>query len=887
MGQMLLWFKATVTRRFGRLAGAMAGVALTVAFIAALGVFLITSNAQMTARAIKDVPVDWQVQLAPGADAAAVRAQIDTIAQPQISEQVEFAQVQGFSASTGGTVQTTGAGKALGISDRYFAQFPAEVRPLVGPVSGVLLAQQTAANLHATLGDSVEIQRVGLRSVSVKVDGIVDLPNADSLFQAVGTPAGMAPQAPPDNVIILPEKLWHSLFDEQQVVRPDSIRLQYHLRLGLELPDNPNAAYKDVTGRANNLEARIAGSGMVGNNLASRLLAVTEDALYAQVLFLFLGIPGVILVISLTLAIAASGKARRAREQALLRVRGATVSQIMRLATVEALSAAVGGIIIGLALAVISTWFLGVPFRQMLGRQELLWLGFALLSGLALALSAMLIPAWSQARHSTVMAAKAVIRPASNPLWQRIWLDVIILAVGALEYWRTAASGYQVVLAPEGVAANSVNFEAFIAPLCLWLGGVMLAFRLLQAWLRRGRGSLAWLFKPLARSLSSLVAAALVRQQTLIVRGTLLVALAVSFAISTAVLDMTYNGQSRVDAVLTNGSDVTVTGPTAAPPGALLAELSTVPGVVAAQAMQHRYAYVGSDLQDMYGIDAPHIGEATAISDAYFGNHNAKAALAKLAAQSDAVLVSEETVQDFQLQPGDTLNLRLQFASDHQYHVVPFHFAGVVREFPTAPTDSFLVANASYIAQQTGTAAAETVLMKVRGDLAAVADKARAVVSAIPGATVTDLGTVQRAISSSLTAIDLEGLTRLELAFAILLVAGATGLILGLGLIERRRMFAILAALGAKPGQLGAFIWSEALLMLVEGLALGALLGFAVAQVLVKMLTGVFDPPPETLAVPWLYLALLAAAAIASTIIAVISAQGYSRRQVLEALRGL
>ena len=38
----------------------------------------------------------------------------------------------------------------------------------------------------------------------VRVAGVVDLPAADSLFQQVGAPAGAQPQAPPDNVVLLP-----------------------------------------------------------------------------------------------------------------------------------------------------------------------------------------------------------------------------------------------------------------------------------------------------------------------------------------------------------------------------------------------------------------------------------------------------------------------------------------------------------------------------------------------------------------------------------------------------------------------------------------------------------------------------------------------------------
>ena len=887
MFQTVMWLRGVVTHRLGRLVGTMIGVSLTVAFVATIGVFLTTSNAQMTKRAIHDVPVDWQVQLASSADERAVKAQLEKAVRPRVMERVAYAQVNGFTAQTGGTVQTTGAGKALGISQEYRHAFPGEFRPLLGSMDGVLLAQQTAANLHATIGDPVQILRVGLPPVEVRVDGIADLPNADSLFQAVGVPANVAPQAPPDNVIILPDKLWRAFFLPQMAIRPDSVRIQFHTRLGYRLPSNPNAAYLTVTRAANNLEARIAGSGIVANNLASRLLAVSGDALYARVLFLFLGLPGVILVIWLTLAIAASGSHRRAQEQALLRARGASVAQVVRLEAIEALFVGLGGVLLGVGLTLASTGLLGNSIQSLQDRSTLGWIAGASLVGLLIALGAVIIPAWSQARRATVAAARAVIRPVSGPLWQQMWLDLIALAIGGVEFWRTASSGYQVVLAPEGVAANSVNYEAFIAPLCLWIGGVLFCLRLSHGGLRRGRRALARLLTPLNRSLSGLVASSLSRQRVLVTRGIILIALAISFSVSTALFNTTYNAQSRIDAELTNGADVRVTGPTATPPSAKLAALRAMPGVVAAQPMQHRFAYVGHDLQDMYGIDPRHIGEATKIANAYFGGGDAKATLSALASTPDGVLVSEETVRDFQLQPGDRLDLRVQSARDHQYHVVPFRFVGVAREFPTAPTDSFLVVNSTYLAQQSGTVAAETVLLRTQGDPAAVAARARETMRDIPGAKVTDLGSVQRAISSSLTAVDLHGLTRLELVFAIVLVSGATGLILALGLVERRRTFAILIALGAKSAQLGAFLWGEALLMLFVGAAIGVILGLGVAQILVKVLTGIFDPPPESLAVPWGYLLALGLAAAASTIMAVIVVRASSRRQIIETLRGL
>ena len=79
------------------------------------------------------------------------------------------------------------------------------------------------------------------------------------------------------------------------------------------LPSDPGAAFIQVQEMAHNLEARITGSGVVGNNLAARLDGARKDALYAQVLFLFLGLPGAVLAILLTFSVAAWGEQRSQR----------------------------------------------------------------------------------------------------------------------------------------------------------------------------------------------------------------------------------------------------------------------------------------------------------------------------------------------------------------------------------------------------------------------------------------------------------------------------------------------------------------------------------------------------------------------------------------------
>ncbi len=868
---VLLWMRGILARRLLRVVGAIAGVALTVALFAVVGLFLVNAGNSMTARAISAVPIDWQVQLISGSDTAPIRKALDDAARVKAVHQVHYADVAGFEAQAGGTTQTTGPGQAIAFEDGYLNDFPMEVRQLSGGMDGVLVAQQTAANLHVGPGDTISINRIGLPAANVKVAGVIDLPDADSLFQAVGLPPRAAPQTPPDNVLILPRQDWQRLFDPQQKTRPDTARLQLHVRLEHDaLPPDPVSAYTFVTRAENNLEARLVGQALVADNLGARLGAVREDALYASVLFLFLGLPGIALAVVLTFAVTSSGASRRRVEQALLRIRGATTRMVLSLSAAEAAIAAIGGTMLGIGVAVL----FGTMSSSLAPDGLTLLLVGA--TGVFVGFVAFLFPAWRDARWVTVSAARRAVLRTGKPLWRRLWLDVLLLVASALFFWQSASTGYQIVLAPEGVAATSVDYKAFIAPALFWLGTALLTMRLSGSVISRNGQILRAIISPACGRLTSLVSAALSRQSERLTIGIAMTALAVSFATSTAIFNTTYNAQSRIDAELTNGSDVTVQGTSQKPAGTHLAVLATLPETAAAEPMQHRFAYVGADLQDLYGIDPARIDRATHLSDAYFSGGSAAGMLDRLAATPDGVLVSQETVQDFQLQQGDTINLRLMNAGDHQYHPVAFRFIGVAREFPTAPKDSFLVANAAYVARMTGSDASEYILMRARNDPTALARQAASVLAFEPSLRITDIGQAAHLIGSSLTAVDLGGLTTIELGFSVLMAAAAAGLMLALGFIERRRNFAILSAIGAKPRQLAAFLWSEGILILAGGLAFGLLSGVLTAWMLVKLLTGVFDPPPETLSIPWAYLAAVLCLVIASVIVAVLSARSSS-----------
>jgi len=96
------------------------------------------------------------------------------------------------------------------------------------------------------------------------------------------------------------------------------------------------------------------------------------------------------------------------------------------------------------------------------------------------------------------------------------------------------------------------------------------------------------------------------------------------------------------------------------------------------------------------------------------------------------------------------------------------------------------VANADYITKVTGSDAVGAFLIDTGGtnQSAVSADLQRRLGAA---AAITNVTEARSQVGSSLTSVNLAGLTRLELVFAVLLAASAGGIVLAVGLAERRR----------------------------------------------------------------------------------------------------
>jgi putative ABC transport system permease protein len=339
------------------------------------------------------------------------------------------------------------------------------------------------------------------------------------------------------------------------------------------------------------------------------------------------------------------------------------------------------------------------------------------------------------------------------------------------------------VLNAEGNPTVTLALTSFVAPFLLWIGGTLLLLRVVGRLLAAGRFSalLGRMFgaggELAARSLSSRAAAAS--------RAIVLMALAVSFATSTLTFDATYRQQQRVDAALSLGADLK-----AVPTTALDASAATTvsgPGVAAVSPFVDRVVYVGSEAQDLLGIDPASLPRVATLSNSFFEGTSAAAAMQALATQPDAIFVSAETAKDYSIVPGDRIRIRVPDAHG-QLHDVDFHMVGIALEFPTAPKDAFLVANLDYVATQSGNTAISFVLASANGDPSATAVGRRLG----PTWTVTDLRSTDARLANSVTSVDLAALVSLDVGFAILIASLGVALFLLAGLSERKRELATL-----------------------------------------------------------------------------------------------
>ena len=846
---------------------------LAVALLAGMILFIGNSLRSASTAALREVPLDLQAPVtsfAKDRQVATAAANQPGVAYAAAAATAPFAS---SSHSGGGLSSQTAQGAILAVPRGYsshvhtFRLLQGALRP-----GAIVLDQQMAATLQAKVGDTVRLRpRPRAPLQSYPVSGVALITSPDVLFQPLNPLLGPALAQPPENAVIMLSGTFANTIAKQlptiatgasgASAQPGAQagtqwQVQAQLDHGPLAAGSPSSALKRATSTVNRLQADLPGQVQFVNNISDSLNSAAGDALYAQTLFLLLAVPGALIALGVAYLAALGTSESDRRDLALLRARGAQPRDLFLVAIVES-------VLIGLAAGIAGS-ALGFAAVQLLvsgGAQLTFWRGFAtVLAAVGLAIvgaAAARLASTREALASEVAEGRRAPEAHRSPAWRRYYLDLVSLALSGLIYWLTIRTGFSAVISPDSNPTLSLSVYMFFGPALLWIGATLLLVRL------RGRfmGVLARRMGGRTGGLGALVVSSLGRRAAAVNRGLVVVGLLLAFAVSLGIFTATYNQQAKVDAQLTLGADVTVTAPPgAAGSTALPAKVAAVPGVTGTTPVNHSYAYVGPDLQDTFGIDPAHFRDATSLRDSYFLGGSADQMMGRLASTPDGILVSLETINDYSLHTGDLLRLRVLDRSTGRFRVAPFHVIGTVQEFPSAPRDSFIVTNLNYLDRITHSGP-NVVFAKTSGGPSAVASRVAA--AAAPyGAEVKNIDQQTAQTVSSITTVDLAGISHLEEVFAIVLVAAAMGIFVLGAVAERRHEFATMTAIGASLRQVGAFVWSEVGMVLVAATVLAAALGWLLARMLVAMLTHVFDPPPDHLAIPWGFLALLYAVAL-------------------------
>lgn len=139
---------------------------------------------------------------------------------------------------------------------------------------------------------------------------------------------------------------------------------------------------------------------------------------------------------------------RQSGEIALLRSRGASSRQVIAIYAIEGLIVCGAGALAGPYLASLGISLLGYtpPFESLSGNAALevpmSRLAFlAALGGAVLAFTALLIPAWRAARHSTIDYKHSLARPQTQPIFLRYYMDLVLVGVGAFLFYQLREKG--------------------------------------------------------------------------------------------------------------------------------------------------------------------------------------------------------------------------------------------------------------------------------------------------------------------------------------------------------------------------------------------------------------------------------------------------------------
>jgi putative ABC transport system permease protein len=789
------------------------------------------------------------------------------------------------------------SGPALGGPLRLFAfdRNYAAHYPSVSLTDGSLtpgaavLSVEAARALAVGRGTSIILSVPGRSSpISLPISGIADLSHAESLFASrSGESTGDFIYVP--NSVVIPPEMFEEVI--RPALRADAVAatpavttppvLEVDVQIDRsQLSTDPASALIRTQGLRRSIERIAPGQVQVLDNLSTTLTVARSDAVVAKILFLFLGLPGVLLAAFLSGYAGSLLVQAQRREHAILRTRGAGPGHLTRLLAYNTLEVASLGSLLGLGLGTCTVILvLGRATLSEAAPPDLLTSALlAVAAGLLATAIAIYLPG-RRALGREVSEERREMSVSAQPAWSRFRLDLVLLAAAAVVELVLYLSGGFTPTPVEGQSV-SLSFYLLLAPLMVWLGGTLLMARMFllaaprMPTPRGGRfGSI--IIGALRRSLK--------RRPGALASGMVGVALAVALGTNVAIVVATYDAEKAADARFVVGSDLRVTPSALSPQPASFASKLQVSGVTGATPVVFHVAnsVVGNDRKDLAAVDPSSLQRTAELPDGFFLDGSASDAMSALRAEPGALLVEWELARDFNIQTGDPLKVQLSDVAGRDISA-NFRVAGRFRQFPGFPQHVDLVINQSYYQAVTGRPTVDFFLLRTADPSdAGLTQSTRALLSG-PGSTVPlrveSIVTAVNRDQSTLAALNLRGLGTLDILYTLLLGAAGIGIFVFGLLLQRRKEYVTLRALGMRMRELQGLIVGEAALVAICGLLVGVLVGTVMAYLFVQILRPLFTLPPDRLTFPPGQMATLVALVLAGMVASALAASGILRR---------
>jgi putative ABC transport system permease protein len=701
--------------------------------------------------------------------------------------------------------------------------------------------------------------------------------------------------------------VWYQIYDGSRV-RPATVN---------RLLDNVAMAVARVTALLNDTT--------LDASPVSALQSYGKSASLLTLVLTVFSLPVIGLVAYFISLIAGMVVRRGQSEIAILRSRGITRRQIVNLYLLEGLLfgslGLAGGLLLGRIIAQLMSrthTFLDPGILTGNGSQPVAIVftptSFAYaLVGVALTLAAFLIPALLASQHSIVTLRWEQARSLLAPLWQRYFLDLLLLVPPFYGWYQLAKQG--TIAVGTGGSDPFSNPLLFLVPVLFCFSLALVFMRLFPLLIRL----LAWLAALLPGTTLLLTLRQLARSTGQYVGPLLLLSLTVSLATFTASMAVTLDkhlsdqvyyqvgadlnlaesGESTEETtqVTLPGQTTTTTTDTSTEPQWLFLPVSehlSVAGVGAAARVGDytATANIGGRQQAgrILGIDRIDFPAVAYYRSDFAYSESLGELMNRLAASSDGILVSSGFLAQQGLAVGDPLRLTVGVAGE--YAEVQFTVVGALDLFPTLyPQDgSFFVANLEHIYDALGGTYPYDVWLAT--DASASSDTIVAGVRDL-GLVVVTSQDAREMIAAEQTRPERQGLFGLLsvgfIAAAVLTVVGF--LVYAIVAFQRRFIeLGLLRAIGLSKRQMAAFLAGELAALILTGVAVGVGLGVGASTLFIKYFQIGTDKtalvPPFVVEIAWQQVGIILAVFGAMFVLAVsVLVVLLNRMRVFEAVK--